>query len=321
MPKTGLIYHPDYLKHDTGPGHFERSERLLAIIDRLRQSPIFQDVVQLQPQPASLEAITRCHPPEYVRHVQEACRRAPILLDSPDTPVSQESYDVALLAAGGVLAAVDAIMAGELNNAFCAVRPPGHHAERAQAMGFCLFNNIAIGARHIQAVHGLSRVLIIDWDVHHGNSTQHLFEEDPDVFYFSIHQSPLYPGTGDRSERGHGPGKGYTLNAPMNPGSTDEDYLRVFKEQLLPEALSFDPDFVLVSAGFDAHHADPISSTRVTGEGFEKMTRLVMEIAASCCEERLVSVLEGGYDLPALARTVERHVAALMYRTEVRSAP
>jgi acetoin utilization deacetylase AcuC-like enzyme len=321
MPKTGLVYHSQYLKHDTGAGHFERPERLVAIMERLHHSPLFSDILQLEPRPAPLEALTRCHTAEYVRHVEEVCRQAPVLLDSPDTPVSRESYEVALLAAGGVLAAVDAVMAKEVTNAFCAVRPPGHHAERAQAMGFCLFNNIAIAARHIQAVHKFSRVLIVDWDVHHGNSTQHIFEEDASVFYFSIHQSPLYPGTGARFERGHGRGEGFTLNAPMNPGSTDGDYVKVFKEELRPAAESFDPDFVLVSAGFDADREDPLSSTQVTGEGFEKMTRLVMEIAADCCQERLVSVLEGGYHLPALARAVERHVAALLYRTEVRSAP
>ncbi len=321
MLKTGLIYHPDYLKHGTGPGHFERPERLEAIMQRMEASPLFPQLSLITPRAATVEEIERCHAPEYVQHVREACQRAPGLLDSPDTPVSPESYQVALLSAGGVLTAVDAVMAGEVTNAFCAIRPPGHHAEWAQAMGFCLFNNIAIAARYIQEVHKLSRILIVDWDVHHGNSTQHTFEEDENVFYFSIHQYPLYPGTGVRSERGRGRGLGTTMNAPMNPGSTDEDYLWVFKELFFPEALRFDPDFVLISAGFDAHRQDPISATQITGEAFEKMTRIVMEIAANCCQQRVVSMLEGGYHLPALARSVERHIAALMFRSEVRSAP
>jgi acetoin utilization deacetylase AcuC-like enzyme len=321
MPKTGLVYHPDYLKHDTGPGHFERPARLEAIMERLRESPLFSDILMLTPHEAPIEAITRCHTPEYVEHVREVCQRGWGFLDSPDTPVSPESFHAALLAAGGVLAAVDAVMAGEITNAFCAVRPPGHHAERAQGMGFCLFNNVAIAARNLQQVHRIERVLIVDWDVHHGNATQHAFEEELEVFYFSVHQSPLYPGTGARWERGRGRGEGTTLNAPMGPGSTDEDYLKVFKDLLLPQALNFDPDFVLISAGFDAHRDDPLSATRVTDQGFENMTRIVMEIASDCCQERLVSVLEGGYDLPSLASSVERHVAALMYQSEVRSAP
>lgn len=318
MSKTGLIYHPNYLKHDTGPGHPERPARLEAIVEGLEKSPLFPDLLLVEPQVASIEAVARNHAPEYIDHVREVCQRGPGLLDSADTAVSRESYQVALLAAGGVLTAVDAVLAGELNNAFCALRPPGHHAEWDQALGFCLFNNVAIAARHILKVHKLPKVLIVDWDVHHGNGTQHAFEDASGVFYFSIHQFPHYPGTGARWEQGRGQGEGTTLNAPMPAGSTDEDYRRVFKEQLLPEALRFDPDFVLISAGFDAHREDPLSAIRLTEEAYGEMTRVVMEIAAHCCKSRLVSVLEGGYHLSVLARSVQRHIAALMDRTEAR---
>jgi len=312
MNKTGLIYHPDYLLHDTGPGHFERPARLEAIMDGLQKDPRYGDLIPIEPNEASLEAIHRVHDPSYVQHVKKVCEGGYDYLDSPDTPVSPSSYHAALLAAGGVLAAADAVLSGRIDNAFCAVRPPGHHAERSQGMGFCLFNNIAIAARHLQAAHRLSRVLIVDWDVHHGNSTQHTFEDDEDVFYFSIHQWPLYPGTGARSEQGIGPGRGTTLNAPMGPGSGDAEYLRVFRNELLPAALDFKPQFVLISAGFDAHRDDPLSATRVTSPGYARMTDSILQIASQCCRGRVVSMLEGGYHLPALVESVQAHVAALM---------
>jgi acetoin utilization deacetylase AcuC-like enzyme len=316
MPTTGLVYHPDYLLHETGPGHFERSARLEAIMGRLQQLPLYGDLVLLEPGEAPLEAITRIHSPGYIAHVQKVCEGGYDFLDSPDTPVSPRSYHAALLAAGGAIMAADAVMSGQVDNAFCALRPPGHHAERSQGMGFCLFNNVAIAARHLQEVHGLSRVLIVDWDVHHGNATQHTFEDDADIFYFSVHQWPLYPGTGARSERGRGPGLGATLNAPMGPGSGDEDYARIFEKELAPAALSFRPEFVLISAGFDAHRNDPLSATRVTERGYYEMTRAVMRIAAQCCAGRVVSMLEGGYDLTALVASVEHHLAALMEPVE-----
>jgi len=312
MNTTGLIYHPDYLLHDTGPGHFERSARLEAIMDGLHKSSLYQDLVPIEPRPASLEAIHRVHSPEYVRHVKEVCEGGYEYLDSPDTPVSPQSYHAALLAAGGVLEAVDAVMAGRIDNAFCAVRPPGHHAERSMGMGFCLFNNVAIAARHLQAVHGLTRILVVDWDVHHGNATQHTFEGDKDIFYFSVHQWPLYPGTGARSERGAGAARGATLNAPMGPGSGDEEYLRVMRNELMPAAEAFAPEFVLISAGFDAHQDDPLSATRVSSRGYGRKTRCVMEIASGSCRGRVVSMLEGGYHLPALVESVQEHIAALM---------
>ncbi len=216
------------------------------------------------------------------------------------------------MAAGGMLSAIDAVMAGKVENAFCAVRPPGHHAVRDRAMGFCIFNNIAIGAKYIQEKYGLSKILIVDWDVHHGNGTQESFYEDPDVLYFSLHRYPFYPGTGSLSQKGQGDGLNLNLNFPLPAGSTDEDYLEIFEAQLKPAVVSFSPDFVLISAGFDAHVEDPLGGMAVTEEGFAMMTQIVKEIAQQCCESRLVSILEGGYHLQALADSVDAHIRVLM---------
>ena len=215
-------------------------------------------------------------------------------------------------AVGGVLAAVDAVMHGEVRNAFCAVRPPGHHAMVDRALGFCIFNNLAIGVRYVQQEYGLSKVLIVDWDVHHGNGTQAAFYEDPNVLYFSVHQYPFYPGTGAESEKGRGKGLEYTINVPLSWGSTDEDYLKVFEQRLRPAALAFAPQFVFISAGFDAHEHDTLGSMRVTTEGFGQLSRVVKQIADTCCQGRLVSVLEGGYGLEGLAASVEAHIRVLM---------
>jgi acetoin utilization deacetylase AcuC-like enzyme len=211
----------------------------------------------------------------------------------------------------GTLAAADAVMSRQLSQVFCAVRPPGHHAESHRSMGFCLFNNVAILARYLQQHHGLDNILIIDWDVHHGNGTQHIFEDDPSVFYFSTHQYPFYPGTGAATEAGSGRGKGYTMNVPLPAGTDDETYIDVFEHQLLPRALAYRPDCVLISAGFDAHYADPLAHMQVTEAGYRRMTQVVKEIAATCCEQRLIAVLEGGYNLDALGRSVEAHVEEL----------
>ena len=233
-------------------------------------------------------------------------------MDSPDTPISEDSYDAALAAAGGVLAAVDAVMEGRIRNAFCAVRPPGHHSLPNQAMGFCLFNNVAIAARYLQKKHGVAKVLIVDWDVHHGNGTQEVFYDDPTVLYFSVHRYPFYPMTGSKAERGAGDGLGFIINVPLPAGTGDAEYRKAFREILMPKAMDFDPDFVLVSAGFDAHEDDPLGGMEVSSEGFAEMSRLVKQIADRCCEGRLVSVLEGGYDLEGLADSVEAHLRVLM---------
>ena len=233
-------------------------------------------------------------------------------MDSMDTPISPESYEVALAAAGGVLGAVDAVMEKKIRNAFCAVRPPGHHATEDTAMGFCIFNNVAVATRYIQKQYNLSKILIVDWDVHHGNGTQAAFYDDPTVLYFSVHQYPFYPGTGSEAEKGNGKGLDHTINVPLPAGSGDSDYVRVFQERLRPAALAFSPDFVLISAGFDAHESDLLGSMKVTAQGFAKLTDVVKKIAEKCCAGRLVSVLEGGYHLEGLADSVEAHIRVLM---------
>jgi acetoin utilization deacetylase AcuC-like enzyme len=226
--------------------------------------------------------------------------------------MSSGSLAAAYLAAGGALAAADAIVAGSVEHAFCAVRPPGHHAEHDRAMGFCLFNNVAIAARYLQRRYAMARVLIVDWDVHHGNGTQHTFEDDPTVLFFSTHQYPFYPGTGRATETGQGRGAGATINVPMNAGEGDDTYREVFQKVLLPAADVFQPDFVIVSAGFDAHKDDPLASMGLTDEGYADLTRMVVSIARRHSRGRLLSCLEGGYNLQALAASVERHLLALL---------
>jgi acetoin utilization deacetylase AcuC-like enzyme len=264
----------------------------------------------LRPAPCDPDRLIRVHPASYVAAIETACRRAPARLD-PDTVVSSGSWEAALLAAGAAIDACDAVAGGRLANAFVCARPPGHHAETGRAIGFCLFNNVAVAARHLQAERGLGRIFIVDWDVHHGNGTQQIFESDDSVFYFSTHQDPFYPGTGGGQERGHGRGEGFTLNVPLPAGTGDAEYLRIFREILRPAIESFAPEMILVSAGFDAHRDDPLASMAVTEEGFAGMTRIVREAAAEHCGGRVVSVLEGGYDLGALARAVEAHLIEL----------
>jgi acetoin utilization deacetylase AcuC-like enzyme/formylglycine-generating enzyme required for sulfatase activity len=308
---TGLVYHKDYLQHKTGPGHPERPERLTAIMNRLRDSGLISELVPVEPEKATVDWITQVHLPEYVERVKQSCQSGIGWVDSPDATASEESYEVALLAVGGALAAVDAVMEGSLRNAFCAVRPPGHHALANRAMGFCLFNNVAIAARYLQKKHKLSRILIVDWDVHHGNGTQDTFYGDPTVFYFSVHQYPFYPGSGGQSEKGEGEGLGFTLNVPLPAGSGDQRYQEVFQGILEPAAHEFEPDFVLISAGFDAHENDLLGGMRVSTRQFAEMTRTVKGIAEKCCEGRLVSLLEGGYGLEGLAESVEAHLRVL----------
>ncbi|NOQ34166.1 MAG: histone deacetylase, partial [Methanosarcinales archaeon] len=292
---TSIVYHPAYLLHETG-SHPERKERLIAIMPLIEDAGI--DLRNVKPDPASIEEIGYVHDPDYITKVREYSKRE-ISLD-PDTVLCKDSYRAALLAAGGMIRAVDLAADGE--NAFALVRPPGHHALTCSGMGFCLFNNIAIGARHAQKI-GYDRVLIVDWDVHHGNGTQHTFYDDPSVFYFSVHQYPHYPGTGSSDETGSGAGQGYTLNVPLPAGSGDAEYTRAFEEILMPAAIGFDPDIVLVSAGFDAHIDDPLAGMTVTTEEFGRMASIVSSIADRCCEGGLAITLEGGYDLHALSHS------------------
>lgn len=312
MGKTGLVYHPAYLEHDMGAGHPESPHRLRAIMQQLERSGTAAQVTRIEPRKAEDEWITQIHSLSYVaalnRHQPTSGR---VALD-PDTSMSPGSLLAAYLAAGGTLAAVDAIMLGEVEHAFCAVRPPGHHAETARAMGFCLFNNVAIAARYAQKKHGLTRVLIVDWDVHHGNGTQHSFEGDPSILFFSTHQYPHYPGTGRASERGTGAGEGFTINVPMEAGDGDEEYHAIFLNVLLPAADAFKPEFVIISAGFDAHRDDPLASMGLTEAGYSDLTGLVAGIAKRHARGRLLSALEGGYNLTALAASVDAHLKALL---------
>lgn len=232
--------------------------------------------------------------------------------DCPDTFVGPESYNIALLAAGGALRLIDAVFRGEARNGFGLLRPPGHHAERDRAMGFCIFNNAAVGARYAQKEYKIKRVLIVDWDVHHGNGTQHIFENDPDVFYFSTHQYPYYPGTGHVWEKGTEKGVGKTLNLPFPGGTGEPSYLKAFEEVFMPQAFAFKPELILISAGFDAHKEDPLAGLNLTEHAYSFMTKRLKVLARECAKERIVSVLEGGYNLDALARSVEAHLRALM---------
>lgn len=309
---TGLVYDETYLDHNTGPGHPERSARLKAMMNHLQEEDILSRLHRVEPRSAPEEWITTIHTPDYVREVEQTCTRGNTCLHSLDTRVCSRSFDVALLAAGGVMAAVDAVIGGDVRNAFCAVRPPGHHATADRAMGFCLFNNIAIATRYAQREHGINRVLIVDWDTHHGNGTQDAFYDDDSVLYFSTHQSPFYPGTGAESETGRGDGEGYTINVPLPAGTGDDEYLEIFEETLKPRALEFEPDLVFISAGFDTHRDDTIGGMQVTEAGYARMTQHVMDIARECCGGRLISVLEGGYGLEGQARSAAAHLRALM---------
>jgi len=309
---TGWIYDDIYLEHKTTPGHPERPERLIEIIKRLKTEGIYPELLQLKPVGADPDWIKTVHSPEYIERARSSCKRNAAYLDSLDVPISAKSYEAAVVAAGGMLVAVDAVMEKKVANAFCAVRPPGHHALEDQAMGFCIFNNVAIGAKYIQKKYGLSKILIVDWDVHHGNGTQATFYDDPTVLYFSTHQYPFYPGTGSRAERGVGKGLNYTINVPLPAGTGDKIYIDAFEKELRPAALDFSPDFVLISAGFDAHENDLLGQMAVTTEGFGKLTEIVKAIAQKCCEGRILSTLEGGYHLDGLAASVESHIRVLM---------
>ncbi len=316
--KTGFVYDDIYLEHKTTPGHPESPARLTAILDKLKADGVYAQLVPLAPQAAPLERIQAVHSPNYIERARVSCETGEEYLDSSDVPISRKSYQVAVVAAGGVLRAVDAVMRGELTNAFCAIRPPGHHAMENRAMGFCIFNNVAIGTKYAQQQYGLSKVLIVDWDVHHGNGTQAAFYEDPSVLYFSTHQYPFYPGSGAEAEKGRGKGLNHTINVPLPGGSGDKEYLEAFEKKLRPAALAFAPQFVFVSAGFDAHQNDTLGGMRVTTECYGKLTQIVKGIADPCCDGRIVSVLEGGYGLKGLAASVETHMRVLMNQEESR---
>ena len=306
MP-TLLLSHPACLEHDTGFGHPEQPDRLRAIADAL-SGDAFKQLKREEAPRATLAVIERLHPPSYVEGIKAIIPERNHKWLDPDTVVSPGSWEAGLRAVGAAIHAVDQVMAGTAENAFCAVRPPGHHAEPSRAMGFCFFNTVAIAALHARAVHGVERVAVIDFDVHHGNGTQAAFETDKDLFYGSTHQMPLFPGTGDLSETG----VGNIFNAPLRPGDDGEKFREAFRQRILPALHDFSPDFILVSAGFDAHRMDPLAQLRLEEEDFVWVTEKLLEEAAKHSGGKLVSTLEGGYDLGALGRSTAVHVKALM---------
>ena len=331
---TAFVTSTRFADHDTGPHHPERADRLRAVARAVRQAgliaspdpwPTFAiDVGPGVPRAstplveivgfdaASVAQIEAVHPRAMIDRVRRLCASGGVL-DQSDTPTCPASFDVAALAAGAAIRAADFAMQSPAGRAFAAVRPPGHHAEATRSMGFCLFNNVAIAARHLQRVHGVGRVAIVDFDVHHGNGTQDVFERDPSVFFCSIHEDPrlLYPGSGHAHERGLDAGEGATLNVPMPANSDDDDYARALADRIVPALDRFRPEVLLISAGFDAHADDPLAHLQLTDDGYEAMTRTLVDVANAHCGGRVVSVLEGGYHLRALARGVVRHLIAL----------
>jgi acetoin utilization deacetylase AcuC-like enzyme len=306
-----LIYESHYLKHDTG-AHPENAGRLEAILHALaKDEDLAKSLIRATPRPASTEDIVRCHREDLVFHIESACERGETYLDV-DTRISPESYRVARLAAGAAVAAVDHVMAEDGGRAFGLIRPPGHHATITTAMGFCLFNNAAIAARYAQAKHGVERVLIIDWDVHHGNGTQEIFWTDPSVFYFSTHQYPYYPGTGSADERGGGRGEGFNLNVPLAAGTSAHDHRQAFTDALHKIEQTFPPDLIIISAGFDSRRGDPLGGLMLEDSDFSEMTKEVLRLAEKHGAGRVIGLLEGGYNLDLLGGSVRSHLAALM---------
>jgi acetoin utilization deacetylase AcuC-like enzyme len=309
--RTALLIDPVFKQHDTGAGHPERPERYDALTRAFERAGLIESLLHVGTRPATEDEIALCHTRPYIQTVKRDIAAGARELSTGDTTVSPKSWDVALDAAGGVMNAIDQVIQKTAANAFCAVRPPGHHARPNQGMGFCIFNNVAIAARYAQRRYGIERVLIADWDVHHGNGTQDTFYSDGSVFFFSTHQSPWYPGTGDAPETGEGKGQGSTLNCPFPAGAGRSEILDVFQQRLLRAADEFKPDLVLISAGFDSRWGDPLGRFTLSDGDFGDLTRVMLEIADKHAGGRLVSVLEGGYDLAGLASAATAHVQAL----------
>jgi acetoin utilization deacetylase AcuC-like enzyme len=308
---TALVFDPFMQKHDPGADHPERPARLRTVLNQLQRSGTINLLQHLEPRPATEDELALIHDRRYIDLVKREVESGYEQLSTGDTAISAASLDCAKLAAGAVLTAVDRVLQSKSQNAFCLVRPPGHHAESDRGMGFCLFNNIAAGARYAQNRYGISRVLIVDWDVHHGNGTQQIFYADPSVYFFSTHQSLWYPGTGAANERGTGKGEGTTRNCPLPAGSGRKQIFGAFRDFLLPEAKEFRPELVLISAGFDSRINDPLGQFTLEDEDFSELTRWLLDLAAGTAQGRLISVLEGGYNLSGLASAADAHIRAL----------
>jgi acetoin utilization deacetylase AcuC-like enzyme len=306
---TLLLTHPACLDHLTPPGHPERPDRLRAIAQVL-EAERFQDLARAEAPQASVETIGLCHPSGYIQAIKDASPKQGMVRLDADTSMSPGSLEAALRAVGGAVQAVDEVIAKKADNAFVAVRPPGHHTETARAMGFCLFNNAAIAARHAQRRHGLDHVAVVDFDVHHGNGSQNIFWSDASVMYCSTHQMPLFPGTGAVGERG---AHNTVVNAPLRAGDGGSRFREAFESAILPRLRNFSPDLIVISAGFDAHRRDPLANLELVEEDFRWVTQQLMEIADSSAQGRVISVLEGGYDLQGLSQSVAAHVTALMH--------
>ena len=311
MQGTGLASDPRVLKHDIGSAHPEQPGRYTAIMNGLAASGLLHGLEQVPVRPATDDELALVHRRDYIALVEREVAAGREQLSTGDTPLARHSAEAARMAAGCALSAVDAVFTGSVQNAFCVVRPPGHHANRTRGMGFCFFNNVAVAARYAQQKFDVERVLIADWDVHHGNGTQDIFYQDGSVLFFSTHQSPWYPGTGSVSETGEGKGAGKTINCPLPAGSGSAKILGAFREQLLPAADLFRPDLILLSAGFDSRVGDPLGQFLLTDDDFRDLTSMMMELAWTHASGRLVSVLEGGYSLDGLAQASEAHVRAL----------
>ncbi len=311
MPEVGIVLDRLYAEHDNGMGHPESRERVLAIVDMLRYTNLFEEVIHIKARNATKEEIMLVHEPRYYETIARTKGKPRVFLDA-DTSTCALSFDAAVRAVGGILSAIDSILRGEVSRALPIVRPPGHHAEAGRAMGFCLFNNIAVGAAYLTRIEGLKRVLVMDWDLHHGNGTQHIFYDKSEVLYFSVHQYPYYPGTGGLAEIGEGQGKGYNVNVPLSSGMGDNEYIRIFEEILSPVIDQYEPQFILVSAGFDTYFDDPLGGMKVTPQGFSKMTRFLTDAADKHCQSNIVFILEGGYNLDGLWVSIKEVVEELM---------
>ena len=311
MQKTGFVTSLEYKRHQTGLGHPERASRIDAVIKAVEAEKIEDRLERIEPRQATKEDLLRVHTAEYIATAEADVASGSRQLSTGDTAISEASYNIALLSTGGVLNAVDAVIAGKVRNAFCAVRPPGHHATPTRGMGFCLFSNIAIAARYAQKKHGVGKVLIADWDVHHGNGTQDVFYEDGSVLFFDTHQHPLYPGTGMADETGSGKGLGCIINNPFPAGSGRAEILGAFQNKLVKAAEKFKPELIFISAGFDSRIGDPLGGFKLTDEDFADLTRVMKNLAKELASNRLVSVMEGGYSLEGLGHAAAAHLKTL----------